>query len=146
MKRLIIIGAFLLAACSTAQQQNAQQVLAKLQMDVSNGCLIVQPTLASLQLIDPAVAAVATANGIFCAANSAVNVASITTIVNTGIPATEAAVQASTLIPANQKPIIVGALTAFQIALSTALVVFNQSGGAVTTPTTPAAPATEASA
>jgi hypothetical protein len=41
-------------------------------------------------------------------------------------------VNASALIPATQKPIIIGALTAFQVALSTALVVYNQSTTAAT--------------
>jgi hypothetical protein len=145
MKRtttMLLVAGFatlaLLSGCSTAQQESATAAVAKLQTDVANGCLVVQPTLASIAVIDPAVGAIATANSVFCAANAAINASSITTIVNTSIPATETAVNASTLIPAAQKPVIIGALTAFQVALSTALVVYNQAQ--------PAATATAASA
>lgn len=126
MKKLFLCFTLLLGACSTAQQQTAQQDAAKAQQIVANGCLIVQPTLTSVQLIDPAIAPFVVANGAFCAAVSAVNVASLSAMVNTSIPQAESLVQSSTLIPAAQKPTIIGALTAFQVALSSAMIVFNQ--------------------
>ena len=126
MKKLFLCFALLLGACSTAQQQTAQQDAAKVQQIIANGCMIVQPTLASVQLIDPALAPFVVANGAFCAAANAVNVTSISTMVGTSIPQAEALVNASVLIPADKKPIIIGAMTAFQVALSSALVVLNQ--------------------
>jgi len=141
MKRIILSAvALVLGACSTAQQQTAQQDAAKAQQIVANGCLIVQPTLQSVQVIDPALAPFVVANGAFCAAVSAVNVSSINTMVGTSIPQAEALVNSSTLIPAAQKPIIIGALTAFQVALSSAMIVFNQAQS-----TAPAVPASAAS-
>ena len=141
MKRFAIVGLFLaLAACSSAQQITAQQAMARLQTDVSNGCLIVQPTLVSVQTLDPDLAPFVVANGAFCAANSTINVTSIQAMVNTSIPAAEALVNSSPLIPTDKKPVVVGALTAFQIALSTALVIYSQSAPpAVAAPVTPAA-------
>ena len=142
MKRLLVcVAAFLaLGACTTAQQQTAQADAAKVQQIIANGCLIVQPTLTSVQVLDPALAPFVVANGAFCAAVSAVNVASLSTMIGTGIPQAEALVNASVLIPADQKPIIIGALTAFQVALSSAMIVFNQAQPAAT-----AAPASAAS-
>jgi len=136
MKRILILGlALALGACSTAQQQTAQQDAAKAQQIIANGCLIVQPTLESVQVIDPALTPFVVANGAFCDAVSNVNVTSLSTMVGTSIPQAEKLVQSSALIPADQKPIIIGSLTAFQVALSSALVVFNQA------PVTPVAPA-----
>lgn len=133
MKKLFLCFALLLGACSTAQQQTAQADAAKAQQVIANGCLIVQPTLMSVQTLDPALAPFAVANGAFCAAVSAVNVASIQTMVQTSIPQAMQLVQSSTLVPGEQKPIIVGALTAFQVALSSAMIVLNQAP-AVATP------------
>ena len=126
MKKLFIGLAVLLGACTTAQQQTAQQDAAKAKQIISNGCLIVQPTLTSVQVLDPALAPFVVANGAFCAAVNAVNVTSISTMVGTSIPQAEALVNASVLIPADKKPLIIGALTAFQVALSSAMVVLNQ--------------------
>lgn len=133
MKKILLCVALLLGACTTAQQQTAQADAAKAQQVIANGCLIVQPTLTSIQVIDPALAPFVVANGAFCAAVTAVNVTSIQQMVNTSIPQAISLVQSSTLIPAAQKPVIVGALTAFQVALSSAMIVLNQAP-AVATP------------
>jgi hypothetical protein len=149
MKKLIVITAVLVAAlaalagCSTAQQATAQQVLAKLQTDVQGGCQVFQATEPSVAIFiaaDPTANAVITGVNLACTANAAINVASVNTLVSTGIPAAITAVNNSTVIPAAQKPVIIGALTALNVALSTALVVYNQNQAAVV-PTAPTAPA-----
>lgn len=132
------------AGCSTAQQATAQQIAAKLQVDVAGACTVFQATEPGVQIFiaaDPTVNQVVTGVNLVCVANSSINVASISALVSTSIPAAITAVNNSTVIPAAQKPAIVGALTALNIALSTALVVYNQSQPAAvpTTASTPAA-------
>ena len=115
MKRILMIGLMTmlaLAGCSTAQQQTAQQNAAKVQQIVADGCLILQPTLNIVQGFDPVIVPFVVANGAFCAAVSTVNVASIQTMVGTSIPQAIQLVQNSALIPADKKPVIVGAMTA----------------------------------
>ena len=152
MKRIMLLAAgfaasalVALAGCSTAQQSNAQADLAKLQTTVVNGCMVVQPTLVAVAAIDPVVSTAATANGLFCATAGAVTVTSVQTLISTGIPAIEQAVTASTLIPANQKPLIIAALGVFQLTAANALAVYGvpaaSSAGAA-----PAASGTSASA
>lgn len=127
MKRIAMVGLFLfLAACSTAQQQAATGNLAKLQQIVVNGCMVVQPTLQAVAAVDPVVMAAATANGLACTAASSITPTSVQTIITTGLPAIEAAVTASTLIPSNDKPIIAAALGIFEMTLQNALMVFGQ--------------------
>lgn len=124
-----IIALALSAGCSTAQQATAQQVLAKLQMDVQGGCTVfqsIEPSVAIFIAADPTANAVITGVNLACTANAAINVASVSTLVNTSIPAAIAVVNTSTVIPVAQKPVIIGALTALNIALSTALVVYDQ--------------------
>jgi hypothetical protein len=143
-----VVALALSAGCSTAQQANAQQVLAKLQSDVQGGCTVFQATEPSVAIFiaaDPTANAVITGVNLACTANAAINVASVSTLVSTSIPAAIAAVNASTVIPADQKPVIIGALTALNIALSTALVVYNQSQP-VAVPTSPASAPVAASA
>jgi len=141
MKRFLTIGsvaglfvaaitAIVLAACSSAQLQTAQGDLAKLQTQVTDGCMVVQPVLMSVAALDPTFAAAATANGLFCSAASSVTVTSVQTAISTGIPAITTALNASTLIPANQKPVISGALGAFQLLLTNALQVYGAAAAA----------------
>ena len=130
-----------LGACSTAQQATASADLAKLQTVVVNGCLVVQPTLMAVAAVDPTVAAAATANGLFCATAGAITVTSIQTLVSSGIPAIEKAVTDSTLVPANQKPLVVAALGLFQMTVANALAVY---GNAVTSAPASAVPAASA--
>ena len=138
MKRMLLIAAGLLlsvalGACSIAQQTSATAALAKLQTDVANGCLVVQPTLVAVAALDPSVNAVAVANGLVCATASSITVTSVQSLLSTGVPAIEKAVQASTLVPADQKPIVIAALGVFQLTAGNALLVFNQSTAASST-------------
>lgn len=144
MKRLLLAAAFVtaLAACSSAQQQTAAGDLAKLQTTVVNGCTVMQPTLESIAALDPAVAAAATANGLFCATASAITVTSVQTLLTTGIPAIDQAINASTLIPANQKPLFVAAIGVFELTVQNAMSVYGQSSTApASTPAAASAPA-----
>lgn len=114
-----------LGACSTAQQADASAKLAQLQQIVANGCMVVQPALIATAAIDPAVSVAATANGLFCATAGAITVTSAQSLVGTGIPAIEQAVTASTLIPADKKPLIMAALGVFQLTVTNALAVYG---------------------
>lgn len=137
-----LVATIVLGACSSAQQQTAQQVAAKLQADVTGACTVFTATEPGLQVFlaaDPTVNTVVTGVNLFCAANASINVASLNTLVSTSIPAAIAAVNASTVIPAAQKPVIVGVLTALNLALSTALVVYDQTQP-VAVPTAASAP------
>lgn len=130
MKRMLLIAAGLalsaLFGCSTAQQQNAAGNLAKLQTTVVNGCQVVQPTLQSIAVLDPTVAAAATANGLFCSAAGSITVSSIQTLLATGVPALEKAINESSQIPANEKPIFIAAIGIFQLTLQNAIMVYGQ--------------------
>lgn len=124
----MVVG--LMAGCSTAQQATASADLMKVQTAIADGCAVVQPTLISVAALDPAVGAAATANGLVCTAASAMTVTSAQSLISTGIPAIEAAVNASTMIPANQKPIIMAALGVFQLTVQNALTVYNNAAAA----------------
>ncbi|WCM21340.1 hypothetical protein NDK50_07805 [Paraburkholderia bryophila] len=136
-----LVASIALGACSTAQQTSASADLAKLQAIVTNGCLVVQPTLMAVAAVDPVVSTAATANGLFCATAGAITVTSVQTLVSTGIPAIEQAVAASTLIPANQKPLVMAALGVFQLTVVNALAVYGQASAA-TPASAPAAAST----
>lgn len=135
MKRMLLIAAGLalaaLSACSTMQQQDAAGNLAKLQTTVVNGCAVVQPTLQSIAVIDPAVAAAATANGLFCSTAGAITVSSVQTLLATGVPAMEKAINESTQIPANQKPLFIAAIGIFSLTLQNAMTVYGQPASAL---------------
>lgn len=136
-KMLLLAAGLALSAlfgCSTAQQQTAAGDLAKLQTTVVNGCAVVQPTLQSVAVLDPAVAAAATANGLFCASAGAITVTSIQTLLATGVPALEKAINASTQIPANEKPIFIAAIGIFELTLQNAMNVYGQSAAATPAP------------
>jgi len=140
------------AGCSTTQQATATADLGKLQTTIVNGCMVVQPALTATAALDPQVAAAATANGLFCATAGAITVTSAQSLVSTGIPALEQAVMASTLIPADQKPLVAAALGVFQLTVTNALAVYgNPSVTAASAASAPAAasspvPASAASA
>jgi hypothetical protein len=139
----LVAGVALLAlgACSTAQQTTASADLAKLQTVVVNGCMVVEPTLTAVAVVDPVVATAATANGLFCATAGAITVTSVQTLVSSGIPAIEKAVTASTLIPAEQKPLVMAALGLFQMTVSNALAVYGNASAATPASAVPAASA-----
>jgi hypothetical protein len=136
---ILAVGALALGACSTVQQASASADLAKLQTAVTNGCMVVQPTLMAVAAVDPVVSTAATANGLFCATAGAVTVTSVQTLVSTGIPAIEQAVTASTLIPANQKPLVMAALGVFQLTVTNALAVYGQASAAPAAASAPVA-------
>jgi hypothetical protein len=139
----LVAGVALLAlgACSTAQQATASADLAKLQTVVVNGCMVVEPTLTAVAVVDPVVGTAATANGLFCATAGAITVTSVQTLVSSGIPAIEKAVTASTLIPAEQKPLVMAALGLFQMTVSNALAVYGNASAATPASAVPAASA-----
>lgn len=71
---LAVSATFLLGACSATQQANLNATLANVNQTnlialqtISNGCKIVQPTLAAAGAASPDVAAAAAVNGIVCA-------------------------------------------------------------------------------
>ena len=138
MKRMLLLAAGLalstLFGCSTAQQQVAAGDLAKLQTTVVNGCSVVQPTLQSIAALDPAVAAAATANGLFCSTAGAITVSSVQTLLATGVPAIEKAINASTQIPANEKPIFIAAIGIFSLTLQNAMTVYGTPAVTASTP------------
>jgi hypothetical protein len=117
-------GSQVLASPSTAQQ-NAAALLTKLQGIVNNGCLVVQPTLSQVAVLDPTVGVAAAANGLFCASVAALDVSSIKTLLATGIPAIDQAIAQSTLIPANQKPIFTAAVGLFALTVQNALTAYE---------------------
>jgi hypothetical protein len=137
------VVALALGACSTAQQADASAKLAQLQTLVSNGCMVVQPTLAEVALLDPSIAAAAAANGVFCSTAGAITATSVQSLISTGIPAIEKAVGASTLIPADQKLAVMAALGVLQLTATNALAVF---GNATPVPSVTEAPASGVSA
>ncbi|MBB5414132.1 hypothetical protein [Paraburkholderia atlantica] len=132
------VVALSLGACSTTQQADASAKLAQLQTVVNNGCLVIQPTLVAVAALDPVVATAATANGLFCATAGAINVASVQSLISTGIPAIEQAITASTLVPAEQKPIIIAAIGVFQLTVANAVAVYGNA--AATAPAAASAP------
>jgi len=146
MKRMLLLAAGLalsaLFGCSTAQQQTAAGDLAKLQTTVVNGCQVVQPTLQSIAAIDPSLAAAASANGLFCSTAGAITVSSVQTLLATGVPAMEKAINESTQIPANQKPIFIAAIGIFSLTLQNAMTVYAPAAPAATAaPAAASAPA-----
>jgi hypothetical protein len=125
-----VAASIALSGCSTTQQADASAKLAQLQTVIANGCAVIEPSLIAAAAIDPAISAAATANGLFCATAGAINVASIQTLVSTGIPAIEKAVTDSTLIPAEQKPLIIAAMGVFQLTVANALMVYQNAAAA----------------
>jgi hypothetical protein len=126
MKKLMLLCAAgilaLAAGCSTVPK-----VAANVQTQIAKACAVVQPTLLSVQAMtaaDPAqqliLAQVVKDNAAVCAAATSVDVASVTDLINTSIPA---AIQVVALLPidgAAKTGAQIG-LMAFQVALSAAL-------------------------
>ncbi|MBB5509548.1 hypothetical protein [Paraburkholderia atlantica] len=131
---LALSACFIFAGCSTTQQADATADLAKLQAIVTNGCMVVQPTLTAVAALDPVVATAATANGLFCATAGAITVTSVQSLLSTGIPAIEKAITESALVPAEQKPIIMAAIGVFQLTVTNALTVYGQAAPVATAP------------
>ncbi|WP_070106506.1 hypothetical protein [Burkholderia plantarii] len=138
---------FLLVACAgqgaTSTAPAPSSILVKLQSAIVDGCSVVQPTLESVAALDPTVSAAATANGLFCTTASAITVTSAQSLIDTGVPAVIAAVNASTYIPAAQKPIIVAAISLFGLTVKNAIAAFDSASAAAvaTSASTASAPA-----
>lgn len=116
------------------------------QAQVAKACVVVQPTLLSVQAMtvsDPAqqliLGAVVKDNAALCAANASIDPSTVSNLVNTSIPA---AVQVVGLLPidgAAKTSAQIG-LMAFQVALSAALAQY----GSATAPAVVPAPASGA--
>lgn len=124
MKKFLILSVLALGACSSAQLADTQQNLAKLRTIIANGCAVVQPVLLTVAPLDPTVAAATAANGLFCKGVESIDASSVQAAVNTSIPALSSALNGSDKIPADKKPLVVGALAAFQMLLINALAVY----------------------
>ncbi|QGZ56771.1 hypothetical protein [Paraburkholderia acidiphila] len=167
MKKLMLLAAGVLAlalsvaGCSTAQQQSAAQVAAKLKTDALNACGVVQPTLLSLQaLANPAPGAAATlltgqavvinalvsTNAQVCASVGNVDPANVIALVNTSIPAAIQVVNAIPTLDPATKAAATGALLVFQTALSTALAIYNQNAATASSTATASTAATSTAA
>lgn len=138
MKRMLLAAGFaalaILAGCSTAQQADVAQKAQFLQTQVTKACSVVQPTLLSIkamEVADPAQEAVfstlADLNGKVCVAGAAVDPSSVSTLINTSIPAALQVVALVPMDPATKMGVQVG-LIAFQTALSAALVQYGPVG------------------
>jgi hypothetical protein len=88
------------------------------------------------------VSAAATANGLFCAAAGAITVTSVQSLIATGIPAIEKAITASTLVPADQKVVIVAAIGVFQLTVTNALAVYGSTASTAAPASAPVAAST----
>ncbi|MEM5400872.1 hypothetical protein [Paraburkholderia unamae] len=105
---------------ATAQQTAVLTTLAKFQSQAVAACNVIQPILTAAGLIDPSIHLAATANGLLCTALASTDLETVKTMSDTGIPAVESAVNASTLLPADKKDDLILALGAFQGSLNAA--------------------------
>lgn len=135
----IVALAFAGCAATTAVATNFQAQVAK-------ACLVVQPTLLSVQALtvsDPAqqliLGQVVKDNAALCAANASVDPSTVSNLVNTSIPA---AVQVVGLLPLDDaaKTSVQIGLMAFQVALSAALAQFGTATAPAIAPTPASAP------
>jgi sensor c-di-GMP phosphodiesterase-like protein len=131
MKRIALVVSVaclaLLGACSMTQQADVAQKAQMLQQQAAKACAVVQPTLLSMQSLTAGDAAkqalfaeIVKDNAAVCSGTATVDAASVTSLVNSSIPA---AIQGVTLLPidpATKTAIQIG-LIAFQTALSAAL-------------------------
>jgi outer membrane murein-binding lipoprotein Lpp len=138
MKKMLLAAGFaafaILAGCSTAQQADVAQKAQFLHAQVAKACSVVQPTLLSvkaMEVADPAQEAVfatlADLNGKVCTAGAAVDPSSVSTLINTSIPAALQVVALVPMDPATKMGVQIG-LIAFQTALSAALVQYGPVG------------------
>jgi hypothetical protein len=122
MKSMIaaaLVAAFALAGCASQQQASS------LQGKIAAACPVVQVAVANVQALGaslPAdvqaeIAAQAPVIAQVCAGNATVDTASLATLVQTGLPALIADVNA-TALPADKKAQVVTALALAQIALT----------------------------
>jgi hypothetical protein len=119
--------ALALAACGSTPVQQPAQIAAQVKDQVVKACAVVQPTLLSLQALtaaDPAkqalFAEIVKDNAAVCAGSATIDTASITSLINSSIPAAIQGVALLPIDPATKTGIQIG-LIAFQTALSAAV-------------------------
>jgi len=138
MKRMLlaagIAACIAFSGCSTTQQADVAQKAQFLQTQVAKACAVVQPTLLSvkaMEVADPTqeatVAALADLNGKVCVAGAAVDPSSVSTLINTSIPAALQVISLVPMDPATKMGVQIG-LIAFQTALSAAMVQYGPAG------------------
>jgi hypothetical protein len=134
--------------CSTAQLQNAQTVAQKFQSDVTLACNVLQPAIAPFAPFFIGNAPVTAFNAdvvLACGTNAALNLASITNVINTSGAAAQAVIPQIKGLQPTEVALIQGLIGAFQGSLKNALAAY-QAGTAAATPTTGASAPVAASA
>lgn len=142
MKRLALVAALGLAACTTAQLQTAQSAAQKLQTDVTIACNVFTPAVAPWAPFfvgNPAITAFNTDAAIVCAGNGALNFTSLQSIVATSGSAAQEAVKLLPNLTPEQQALAASVIGALVGSLKNALTAYNASTGSAL-PTVPAAP------
>lgn len=125
---LFLALVFVIAACTTTQQQNATQLLTQAKQQIANACAVVQPTLVNVAAAYPGneqvIGAVAI-NGEFCAGVASVDQTNAQTIINSTIPKLISAISALPISQADKTTVQI-ALGAASVALSNFLIVYGQ--------------------
>ena len=138
MKRLLLLIAVLLAACSsTPTAPNLDTLAANAKIQITQACAVVQPTLVDLNASipnDPNLKTAVQLNGQFCNSVQTLDVVNAQTMINTMIPGLITAVGLLPVDPATQVSIKI-ALGAASIALSNWLLVYGQQPNALPTVT-----------
>ena len=128
MKRLFLLAVMALAACTTAPSQgDPTTTAANAKTQITNACLVVQPTLLSLTASMPNDQNLATftkSNGEFCNSVNTLDYTSAETLVNTLIPQMLGLVS-SLPVDDNTKTSIRIGLAASSVALSQYLIVYK---------------------
>lgn len=133
MKKFLMFVAVLLAACSSVPTGNADALAANAKVQITNACLVIQPTLLNLSASLPTDQNLATftkANGEFCTAVNTLDYSSAMALVNTLIPQMVGMV-GSLPVDDGTKTSIRIALGASSIALSQWLIVYGQPSSTV---------------
>lgn len=128
MKRLFLLAVMVLAACTTAPSQvDPTTMAANAKTQITNACLVIQPTLLSIQAAKPDdlnLAAFTKSNGEFCAAVNTLDYTSAYTLVNTLLPQMLTMVSSLPVDDATKTNIRI-ALAASSVALSQYLIVYK---------------------
>ena len=138
MKRLLLLIAVLLAACSsTPKAPDLDTLAANAKTQITQACAVVQPTLVDLTASipnDPNLRTAVQLNGQFCNSIQILDVVNAQSLINTLIPSLITAVGLLPVDPATQVSIKI-ALGAASIALSNWLLVYGQQPNALPTVT-----------
>lgn len=134
MKKVLLVLALALAACTTAPSQVDQTTMAaNAKTQITNACLVIQPTLLSVQAAKPDdvnLAAFTKSNGEFCATVNNLDYTSAYTLVNTLLPQMLAMVSSLPVDEATKTNIRI-ALAASSVAISQYLMVYKGQGPVV---------------